>query len=137
MLIGVERSLLPDSSEADKDIFMGIRTYAILSLGGFSAALLGEDYPLAAMILIAGYVVLIVALYLHSMQKDPGITTEIAAIACCGLGALCFFTHHIAGVIALIITILLSSKRFTNKITSNHHCQCYYVCPGIGRGGTA
>lgn len=121
VLIGVERSLLPDSSKEDKDTFMGIRTYSILSLGGFSAALLGKDYPLAAMILIAGYVVLIVVLYLHSMQKDPGITTEIAAIACCGLGALCFFTPHIAGVIALIITILLSLKRFTNKITSNLH----------------
>ena len=121
VLIGVERSLLPDSFKADKDIFMGIRTYAILSLGGFSAALLGKDYPLAAMILIAGYVTLVVALYLYSMQKDPGITTEIAAVACCGLGALCFFTPHIAGVIALIITILLASKRFTNKIASNLH----------------
>ena len=121
VLIGVERSLLLDSSKEDKDIFMGIRTYSILSLGGFSAALLGKHYPLAAMILIAGYVSLIVALYLYSMQKDPGITTEVAAVACCGLGALCFFTPHIAGVIALIITILLSSKRFTNKITSNLH----------------
>ena len=73
------------------------------------------------MILIAGYVTLVVALYLYSMQKDPGITTEIAAVACCGLGALCFFTPHIAGVIALIITILLASKRFTNKIASNLH----------------
>nr|WP_320016641.1 DUF4010 domain-containing protein [uncultured Desulfobacter sp.] len=121
VLIGVERSLLLDSSKGDKDIFMGIRTYSILSLGGFSAALLGKHYPLAAMILIAGYVTLIVALYLYSMQEDPGITTEIAAVACCGLGALCFFTPHIAGVIALIITILLASKRFTNKITSNLH----------------
>jgi len=119
ILIGVERSLLPDTNENDADPLMGIRTYSILSLGGFSAALVGAEYPLAATILIAGYVVLILALYIHSMQKDPGITTEIAAVACCGLGVLCFFSPHIAGVLALIITILLALKRFMNNLTTN------------------
>jgi len=119
ILIGIERSLVLDSGKEKNDTLMGIRTYSILSLGGFSAALVGSNYPLAASILVAGYIVLIVALYFHSMQKDPGITTEIAAVACCGLGILCFFTPHIAGVLALIITILLSLKRFMNTMTTN------------------
>lgn len=119
VLIGVERSLQPDADNIDADTLMGIRTYSILSLGGFSAALVGKLYPFAAVILIAGYVVLILALYIHSMQKDPGITTEVAAVACCGLGVLCFFTPQIAGVLALIITILLALKRFMNHLTTN------------------
>lgn len=119
ILIGVERSLIPDSTKNEEGALMGIRTYSILSLGGFSAALVGVNYPLAATILIAGYAALILALYIHSMQKDPGITTEIAAVACCGLGVLCFFTPHVAGVLALIITTLLSLKRFMNTMTTN------------------
>ena len=119
ILIGIERSLSPNPSEQGKETLMGIRTYSILSLGGFSAALVGANYPLAATVLVAGYVVLIIALYIHSMRTDPGITTEIAAVACCGLGVLCFFTPHIAGVLALIITILLALKRFMNTMTTN------------------
>ncbi len=39
ILIGVERSLLPGENKDDDGSMMGIRTYSILSLGGFSAAL--------------------------------------------------------------------------------------------------
>lgn len=119
ILIGTERSLLTDSSHSKYDTVMGIRTYSILSLGGFSAALVGTSYPWVATLLVAGHIILITALYFHTMKNDPGITTEIAAVACCGLGVLCYFSPHIAGVLALIITILLSLKQFMNAITGS------------------
>ncbi|MBC2716350.1 MAG: MgtC/SapB family protein [Desulfobacteraceae bacterium] len=134
VLIGLERSLIPPFSatcEPDEtgiksngaqpappeppDTLLGVRTFSILSLGGFSAALVGSAYPLVAPVIIAGLIVFIIAMYFHSKQEDPGITTEIAAVVCCGLGMLCHTNPHAAGVLALLITVLLALKRFMAK----------------------
>lgn len=126
ILIGLERSLVSafsarqanetgktDQSEPP-DVLLGVRTFAILSLGGFSAALIGADYPSVATVIVAGLVILVIAMYFHLGHQDPGITTEIAAVACCGLGVLCYSNPHAAGALALLITVLLASKRFMN-----------------------
>jgi len=131
MLIGLERTLLPVSDagvvsgemEEDEreehykqsqsaDYLLGVRTYSILSLGGFSAAMIGATYPLVASVIMLGLLVLIIALYLYTREQDPGITTEIAAVICCGLGMVCYTNPHASGVLALLVAILLASKRF-------------------------
>lgn len=125
VLIGLERSLIPAVKEPPKesetvksnqaelpDALLGVRTFAILSLGGFSAALIGTASPTAAAVIVVGLVILVIAMYFHIGNKDPGITTEIAAVTCCGLGMLCYSYPNAAGAIALIITVLLASKRF-------------------------
>ena len=124
VLIGLERSLIPQLKDTCKDeensrqkppelpdTMLGVRTFSILSLGGFSAALIGEDMPAVAPVIIAGLVLTVIAMYFHIGNDDPGITTEISAIVCCGLGFLCYTHSHEAGVIALLVTILLALKR--------------------------
>ena len=70
ILIGLERSMVPpltttcetdESTDEDKtalsepvDTLLGVRTFTILSLGGFSAALVGTGYPSVAPIIVAG-----------------------------------------------------------------------------------
>ncbi len=129
VLIGLERSLFPSSvttcepnatdtakQPEPPDILLGVRTFSILSLGGFSAAMIGTVYPPIAPVIVAGLVAFIVTSYFHTKNDDPGITTEIAAVVCCGLGVLCYSHPHEAGVLALLITVLLALKRYMTRI---------------------
>ncbi len=127
VLIGLERSVVraprPPPTDQDAaedpavpDPIIGVRTCAILSLVGFIAAFVGTHVaPAAAPVLLAGAVLLVLALYWRSPTPDVGITTEIAAVAATGLGALAYAFPHAAGVLALLITVLLASKRFTQR----------------------
>ncbi|BHH83579.1 MgtC/SapB family protein [Desulforhopalus sp. 52FAK] len=130
VLVGLERSIKPPKSKCEgessaqereeevntfSDTFLGVRTFSILSLGGFLTALVGSEYPFVAPIIMAGLIFFIAAMYMVSYKEDPGITTEIAAVVCCGLGMLCYIDPYAAGTIALIVTTLLSLKRFMNS----------------------
>jgi uncharacterized membrane protein (DUF4010 family) len=127
ILIGLERSLkhaptlspeqeddaLADTPEHTREQFLGIRTYSVLSLSGFAAAMVGASNPLAAAIVLAGLMGLIVVLYIRTPEWDPGITTEAAAVCCCCLGMLCYHHPHAAGVLGVLITIVLALKGYT------------------------
>lgn len=134
ILIGLERSLVPsggsDLSGGKKEIknsgknadqsqtaevLLGVRTFSILSLGGFSAGLIGSVYPPVAAVLVAGLIIFVFATYMRTRDEDPGITTEIAGVVCCGLGLLCYINPNAAGVLALIVTALLALKRFLTQ----------------------
>jgi len=134
VLIGLERSLIPSGKSTSKksqekenqiaqskafDDLLGVRTFSILSLGGFSAALIGSTYPTVAPIIIAGLLIFIVIMYIRTRDEDPGITTEVAAVVCSGLGMLCYSNPNEAGVIALLVTVLLSLKRFMEQVLKN------------------
>ena len=93
---------------------LGVRTYAVLSLVGFGAALVSDELPLAGLAAMAGVVLLVVAMYHHTIKLGTGITTELAAVGTAVLGFLCHHQPHAAGVLALIMTVLLASKRFTH-----------------------
>ncbi|ACL05858.1 conserved hypothetical protein [Desulfatibacillum aliphaticivorans] len=119
ILIGLERSLAPSSRDCDKpgeeeegppNTLLGVRTFSILSLGGFAAALLGNEYSFAAPVILAGLILFLALKYVLDRDPDPGITTEIAGVVCAALGALCYHQAHSAVVLALIVTILLAMK---------------------------
>lgn len=132
ILVGLERSLkraptlspepeeetptgvAPGAPEYTEAQFLGIRTYSVLSLSGFAVAMMGSWYPIAGAVLLAGLIGLIVVLYVRTPAWDPGITTEASAICCCCLGMLCYHNPQAAGVLAVLITILLALKRFTD-----------------------
>ncbi len=131
VLIGLERTLVPSSSSSGKlrgeketgatpplrpDAELGVRTFSIMALGGLVAALVGERYPMAAPVILFGLIAFVVLMHVYSLEKDPGVTTEIAAVACCGLGMLCHDKPHTAVVIALLVTILLALKRIMPRI---------------------
>lgn len=131
LLIGLERSMGQAlSGSATKEAgeaagsedrpagegeFLGLRTFAILSLVGFLSAVTADRYPLVAPVVIGGVVLLVIAMYKRATELGLGITTELAAIAACGLGMLCRVRPQAAGVIALAITVLLASKRFAHE----------------------
>ncbi|SHJ85190.1 Uncharacterized membrane protein, DUF4010 family [Desulfatibacillum alkenivorans DSM 16219] len=118
ILIGLERSLAPSSRDCEKpteeeglpNTLLGVRTFSILSLGGFAAALLGNEYSFAAPVILAGLILFLALKYVLDRDPDPGITTEIAGVVCAALGALCYHQAHSAVALALIITILLALK---------------------------
>jgi uncharacterized membrane protein (DUF4010 family) len=93
---------------------LGVRTYAVFSLVGFGAALVSDQVPGVALVAMAGVVLLILAMYHHTISMGTGITTEVAAVGTAVLGFLCHQHPHVAGVLALIMTVLLASKRFTH-----------------------
>ncbi len=131
VLIGLERSLTPpfgapcdpDATDTEEkreipDILIGVRTFSILSLGGFAAAMIGTTQPFIALAIIAGLIAFITFSYFQTNHDDPGITTETSAIVCCGLGALCYTWPLEAGVLALLITIILALKRSMGRVLS-------------------
>ncbi len=95
---------------------LGMRTFTVLSLLGLIAGLASDHYPVVAPLTLAGVSLLIIALYLRATHLGVGITTELAAIATCGLGILCHTHMQAAGLIALVLTVLLASKRFAHKL---------------------
>ena len=98
--------------------FMGLRTFAALSLVGFGAALASEKFALIAPVALAGMALLIIAMYKRATDFGTGITTEVAALGAGALGMLCRYHPHAAGVIALVLTVILASKRFTYSTVS-------------------
>lgn len=92
---------------------MGVRTFAVLSLVGFGSALAGEQLAALAAVGLVGAGALVFASYLRSPRDLSGITTEAAAMGTVLLGFLCRYRPHEAGVVALVLTVLLASKRFT------------------------
>ncbi len=96
--------------------YLGVRTFAVLSLSGFGAALAGAQIPLLAPVLLLATSALVLLMYHRTAAlHGTGITTEAAALATLGLGALCSLAPEEAGVLGLVLTVLLSMKRFTRQ----------------------
>ena len=125
VLIGLERTLGFDGRDGKNegvggdrqavDDLPGVRTFAVLSLIGFAAALVGESVPFIAPVAIVAVTALVIAMYFRCPQFGAGITTEAAAIGVCWLGMLCRSNPQAAGVIALVLTVMLASKGFTRR----------------------
>jgi uncharacterized membrane protein (DUF4010 family) len=78
--------------------------------------MVGEAFAIVPAVALAGAVVMVVAMYFRATNQGIGITTEVAALATCALGMLSRTHHQVAGVLALVITVLLASKHFTHGI---------------------
>ena len=106
----------PESPLWLRDDLLGPRTFSVISLLGFGAAIAAERYEWVAPVALASVSLLVISMYKRVPFPEIGITTEAAAIATCALGMLCRFHPEIAAVLALVITVVLSSKRFTHGI---------------------
>ena len=136
LLVGLERTLVQlttgqeqepseEASESDPeradgrrapDDFPGVRTFAVFSLVGYVSALVGEQIPFLGPVALGGVIALVVAMYIRAAQFGFGITTEAAGVCTCLLGMLCRHNTQAAGVLALLLTVLLASKRFTHDM---------------------
>jgi uncharacterized membrane protein (DUF4010 family) len=115
LLIGAER-------ERNKGIgptrsAMGIRTFSTVSLLGAVSLMLGGSTLLAVMALaIAGLAMMD---YRLSQDQDPGLTTEVALLLTFLLGGLAMREPALASGLAVILTILLTSRSFLHRFVSH------------------
>lgn len=115
ILVGLQRETAADR-DADRanKMFAGVRTFALLSLAGCTAAFVAEQLglPWAFIGIILPLGGLITAAYVITGSRgDVGMTTEVAAIIVLLAGALCFWDHvALAVALGVITTALLSLK---------------------------
>lgn len=117
-LIGLERE--EHITGSDRYIFGGVRTFPLIGLIGYVAALLSGDQSLllALGLIIVG--ALLVVSYIHklSAQKSSGVTTEVSALATYLLGALVYHNQlWIATTITVISMFLLELKAKLEGLT--------------------
>ena len=86
----------------------GVRTFSVASISGAVAYAVGAELMLAVAASCVG--ALAVAAYMHSKDKDPGITTEVALVLNVLLGGLAMQQPSLAVGIAVVVTVLLASR---------------------------
>ena len=97
----------------------GVRSFTVVALVGATAALLG---PVAVAVAGVAVAALAVASYWHSVEHDPGVTTELALLATFLLGALAQGHAQLGAGLFVAPALLLQSKawlhRFTRQVLS-------------------
>ncbi len=106
LLIGAERERR--KGEGPSRSPAGIRTFAIASLIGALAVVIGPDWLLAIAVLAVA--ALSTAAYLRSAQEDPGLTTEASLIVTVLLGGLAVQHTGVAAGTAVGVAVLLASR---------------------------
>jgi len=107
LLVGLERERR--KGEGDRRDSAGLRTFAITSLLGYVTVQAGGPVLLGFMTLALG--ALVTAAYCRNLDKDPGITSEVALFAVLGLGALCVSAPALATAIGVVMVGLLASRQ--------------------------
>lgn len=110
-LLGLERE--GRKARAGHYIFGGVRTFPLIGLLGYGAALVaGTELLLVALGLLAVTAFMVVS-YRHKLEtaEDAGVTTEITGLLTYVLGALVHYTHYwIATTIVVLALLLLELK---------------------------
>lgn len=112
LFIGLEREHsegVTDTDDKPRELPMGARTFALLALVGWTAALLGDQFTWLPPLALAGVAALITAGFV-TRDTGPGLTTEVAALLTFGLGMLVHYERSLAVALALATTALLISK---------------------------
>src|SRR5262249_57857625 len=101
LLIGLLLGLERQRSESPKQLFAGIRTFPLLTLAGYVAALLDKDgVSLALPAALLGTAALAGLAYYRTAAVEHGITSEALALLAVLLGALC--AYHRTPLAALL-----------------------------------
>ncbi len=117
LLIGLEREHAALIKK--EQTFAGIRTFVLLTLTGFTAAVLHILLSpwIAAGILLAVIVLTAISYWITANKGDIGSTSELAAMLAVVLGALSFLGYiELSLMITVIILVLLSSKLSLMKV---------------------
>jgi uncharacterized membrane protein (DUF4010 family) len=114
----LEPTDVPEDQEGKVEIpnpHLGARTFALLGLGGWLAAVLGDRYAALAPIGITAVILMMTAQYVLAVRGGAplGITTEVAGVVVALLGMLVHVRRELAVPIALAVILLLISKPWT------------------------
>ncbi|QXH97442.1 DUF4010 domain-containing protein [Pseudomonas ogarae] len=115
LLVGLERERR--KGEGDRRDFAGLRTFAITSVLGYLAIQAGGPLLLGGMTLALG--ALVTVAYWRNLDKDPGITSEVALFAVLALGALCASAPGLATAIGVVMAGLLASRQALHHFARN------------------
>lgn len=107
LLMGLERERR--KGEGDRRDVAGLRTFAITSLLGYVTAWVGGPLLVGLVALALG--ALVTAAYWKNLDKDPGITSEVALFAVLALGALCVRAPALATAIGVVMAGLLAGRQ--------------------------
>ena len=115
ILVGLQREVASDEvSDRSSEMFAGVRTFALMSLAGCTAAfvadLLALPWAFVGIVLPLGALIT-AAYFITGSRGSVGMTTETAAIVIILAGALCFWDQlALAVAIGVVTTALLSFK---------------------------
>jgi uncharacterized membrane protein (DUF4010 family) len=131
MLLGVERER---HKQADQDAAVGgLRTFMLFALLGALGAWLTVqlDFPWILVAVVLATLVAVVASYVLAARAQPdalGLTTELAAIAICLLGAMVMFGHReIAVALTIAIAAVLAYKQPLHSMVSQLDAEDIYA----------
>ncbi len=118
LLVGAEREF----SHSEKEIlFAGVRTFPLIAMLGFLAALISQDRsPLIFAAVAVAFGAFVIATYvLTSLGEDKGATTEIAGLTVFFLGALCYWNYAgFASAVAVVAALLLSMRKTLHEMVA-------------------
>lgn len=112
LLIGIERERRKGHGSFREAA--GVRTHALLSLGGAVSALLGERVLLVTGVLVSA---LTLVSYARSDSEDPGVTGEVAMLLSFLLGALAMTNAALAAGLGVLVAVLLVTKRPLHRLS--------------------
>jgi uncharacterized membrane protein (DUF4010 family) len=123
LLLGLERERVKDPQSG----FAGVRTFALISLTGATAAYVegALEAPWISLVAFAALGALVVVSHSASAERGKlGITTEVSSLLAFVLGALCVWGHiSVASAIAVAAVLLLALKdglhRLAQRIEPN------------------
>lgn len=112
ILVGLQREYAFD--EPEKELFAGVRTFALMGLigcaGALIADLMGSPWPFVIIMLVLG-AFLTVTYFVDAMRGEVGLTTEISAVLTVLAGALAYWNLlSLAVAIGVTMAVLLSIK---------------------------
>ena len=106
LLIGLERERR--KARGPVRIAAGIRTFALTSLLGGVAVVVGGDALLTYLVLAVG--ALAAVAYWRSEAEDRGVTTGVSLLVTLVLGGLAMRDAAMAGALAVVVAVLLATK---------------------------
>ncbi|EXF94465.1 membrane protein [Pseudomonas fluorescens HK44] len=115
MLVGLERER--HKGGGDSRACAGLRTFAITALLGYISPQVGGGL-LVGIIAICVALLLTVA-YWRNLEKDPGITSEVALLTVLVLGALCGTAPELATAIGVVMAGLLAYRQRLHHFAHN------------------
>lgn len=113
VLLGMERE--QTYFKANKEVTIGVRTFALIALFGFVSAMVGQDingfWFVGVALAVVAVAIILSSYFSHKANGSFWITTEMAALICFLIGILVFLDYQLIAITIAIITFMLMSFR--------------------------
>jgi uncharacterized membrane protein (DUF4010 family) len=106
-LLGLERE--GSKAHATHYVFGGVRTFPLIGLVGYAAALIGGSslLPVAMGFVVIGAFLLVSYLHKLASAETAGVTTEVSGLVTYLLGAIVSYGHYWIAVTLVVLSLLL------------------------------